>query len=306
MALNFQPHPDESANDRLARFHETFLAPGPVGWGDRPADMRALLEASWLPPIPWRQDGTTCALYQGSALQASGVQARRRVNSSYAITTWMAVNDWSGDEWISRERIMAGEPIMRGDIWYICSDAGSMTVGGRVYKWTHWRAALNGHVGCALSGSGFLWRTAEGGGANGQCRLSMAAKDLTKLGRKLQGVVRPNLMDSSIVLVPDPLFDDEPTIPGRPTPQSFEWRTLRLKSPRMTGPDVKAWQDVLILDGFGALLGPSKADGNFGPMTDSATKSWQRSRRLVADGIVGPLTRAAIGRTKPTDARVDP
>ena len=36
--------------------------------------------------------------------------------------------------------------------------------------------------------------------------------------------------------------------------------------------------------------GSSGIDGYFGSITKSATQTWQRTRRLSADGIVGPLT----------------
>jgi hypothetical protein len=44
------------------------------------------------------------------------------------------------------------------------------------------------------------------------------------------------------------------------------------------------------------------ADGVFGPITERAVKRFQRRRRLVVDGIVGPQTRAALG-LRPFSAR---
>ena len=52
------------------------------------------------------------------------------------------------------------------------------------------------------------------------------------------------------------------------------------------GSDVERWQNFLI--GLGHLR--STADGDFGPMTETATKAYQRSKRVTADGIVGPST----------------
>ena len=47
-----------------------------------------------------------------------------------------------------------------------------------------------------------------------------------------------------------------------------------------TGNDVKQWQKI---------LGVSE-DGSFSAAVESATKEWQKSHKLVADGIVGPAT----------------
>lgn len=79
-----------------------------------------------------------------------------------------------------------------------------------------------------------------------------------------------------------------PALPASP-------RVLKLTSPLMTGPDVAAWQQVLIASGYTKI----KPDGVFGPATDAATKDWQSKRGLTVDGDVGPLTLAKVG-TPPT------
>lgn len=57
------------------------------------------------------------------------------------------------------------------------------------------------------------------------------------------------------------------------------------------GPDVVEWQ---------RLIGV-KQDGIFGPITDSATRAWQKAHPpLVVDGIVGPKTWAAAYAVKPS------
>ena len=62
---------------------------------------------------------------------------------------------------------------------------------------------------------------------------------------------------------------------------------LRLGS---QGPDVEAWQRFL--RGRGTQI---TADGEFGPRTFSATRSYQRLRALHDDGVVGSRTWASAG-----------
>jgi putative chitinase len=63
---------------------------------------------------------------------------------------------------------------------------------------------------------------------------------------------------------------------------------LRLES---RGPEVVQLQQKLMEAGFN----PGATDGVFGPRTETAVKAFQRSRGLVADGIVGPRTWRALG-----------
>jgi peptidoglycan hydrolase-like protein with peptidoglycan-binding domain len=56
------------------------------------------------------------------------------------------------------------------------------------------------------------------------------------------------------------------------------------------GDAVKTWQGHLIAAGYGQLLEPWGADGDFGAATDAATRRYQADRELVVDGIVGPMT----------------
>lgn len=60
------------------------------------------------------------------------------------------------------------------------------------------------------------------------------------------------------------------------------------------GSDVSRWQGILGV----------QADGNFGPQTEAATKAWQLSHKLVADGVVGPATWAAALGTSAAVTRV--
>ncbi len=64
--------------------------------------------------------------------------------------------------------------------------------------------------------------------------------------------------------------------------------TLRLKS---RGPAVKRLQRNLLENGFN----PGNIDGRFGLGTEAAVIAFQRSSGLLADGIAGPRTLAALG-----------
>jgi len=61
--------------------------------------------------------------------------------------------------------------------------------------------------------------------------------------------------------------------------------------------DVRALQTLLVADG--ARL---EVDGIFGSDTQNAVKRFQDEHGLVDDGVVGPLTWAALGGTAPPDA----
>ncbi len=72
-----------------------------------------------------------------------------------------------------------------------------------------------------------------------------------------------------------------------PTPAASGVRpTLRRGA---KGPDVVYLQQRLQLFGFNLV-----ADGDFGPKTESAVRSFQSANSLVVDGIVGPLTWSAL------------
>jgi peptidoglycan hydrolase-like protein with peptidoglycan-binding domain len=66
--------------------------------------------------------------------------------------------------------------------------------------------------------------------------------------------------------------------------------------PGSSGASVIDLQNRLTAIGFS----PGAADGSFGSLTEAAVKSFQRSRGLNADGIVGPTTWGALLGTEPT------
>jgi hypothetical protein len=57
------------------------------------------------------------------------------------------------------------------------------------------------------------------------------------------------------------------------------------------GDDVAFVQGRLVDQGFD----PGPIDGDFGPVTDAAVRSFQQARGLDVDGVVGPQTLAALG-----------
>jgi len=75
------------------------------------------------------------------------------------------------------------------------------------------------------------------------------------------------------------------TPPPQPPPPSAR-PTLRRGS---TGSAVSELQQLLTDRGF-----PTAVDGQFGPGTERTVKAFQASRRLTPDGVVGPVTWAAL------------
>lgn len=75
------------------------------------------------------------------------------------------------------------------------------------------------------------------------------------------------------------------SIPAETSPR----RLLRLKTPMLTGDDVTWLQQRLTQAGFKAT-----ASGTFDQSTDEAVRAFQKASNLKPDGVVGPVTRAAL------------
>jgi len=68
------------------------------------------------------------------------------------------------------------------------------------------------------------------------------------------------------------------------------------KTPARAAMDPSDVQRILIRLGYD--LGPSGADGKFGSLSRMALAEFQRSRKLVADGILGPKTLAELAKER--------
>lgn len=84
-------------------------------------------------------------------------------------------------------------------------------------------------------------------------------------------------------------FPDRPAPPpANPSPSLRPM--LRLTPPPTTGPEVGVLQTLLLNQGFN----PGPVDEIFGSLTDLAVRNFQRAKGLEIDGIVGPITWAAL------------
>ena len=73
-----------------------------------------------------------------------------------------------------------------------------------------------------------------------------------------------------------------------------------------SGDDVERVQRSIVRDGYRSaandlgLGGAEDVDGVFGPRTDTAVRRFQQTRGLVVDGVVGPITWAALPLKEPS------
>jgi len=78
-------------------------------------------------------------------------------------------------------------------------------------------------------------------------------------------------------------------VPGT-DPQAYADWLLYRGNPRNDPDRVSAVQRKLHRFSYGQVA----IDGDYGPATDAAVRQFQRNSHLVADGIVGPMTAAAL------------
>ena len=83
---------------------------------------------------------------------------------------------------------------------------------------------------------------------------------------------------------------DTPAVQPTEEDSALGTRLLKRTSPYMRGDDIKALQAMLNVLGYDC----GAVDGVFGNKTKAAVLAFQTAKGLAADGIVGPLTRAAL------------
>ncbi len=179
------------AGDLVASVAETWLENGPMGRALQADQYRDFLAGAYEADTPaapvLHSGGTHCAIFARACLSLAGIKPPGRRPKVTAITTWLGVRGFDGDpSWRALADLEAHGGLMRGDVLYWC---GTTAKG--------WQAAKDGHVGICLTGNGWLWKTAEGGGgADGSvCRMSDEPKNVLKSGaRPLRGVWRPGAM----------------------------------------------------------------------------------------------------------------
>ncbi len=95
------------------------------------------------------------------------------------------------------------------------------------------------------------------------------------------------LLAGLIVLLPTVALGQSPDVMQGCEPI----RTLRLQLPAINGDDVMELQQRLVELGYG----PITIDGEYGPKTAAAVRSFQAGSGLQADGVAGPATWEALG-----------
>jgi hypothetical protein len=139
-----------------------------------------------------------------------------------------------------------------------------------------WRS---GHIGIHIGGG----KVIEASGYSYGVKQSTVSKDYKGNKWKKWGMLADVDYDS----VPEPA--------SKPSAAPYKFalkRKLKLRRVRyMRGSDVKAVQEALAALGYS--LG--KIDGIFGKKTYKAVREFQAAKHLVVDGIVGPITAAALG-----------
>lgn len=267
--------------ERMVIVARNALADGPMGNKLRGADYREFIRCGFPADSAMANGGdigaiaTSCGIFAGAVMHHAGLSRKTKPRwGSALLGNWVHVPT-SHKAWQLAPKVL--EP---GDVFY---------VGGL--------SSSNGHVGVLLEEvAPGQWITAEGGGGDGtrcairaQPRVFDPARPQLFDARKLTGIYRAAILDAEAGPGTHYAVSRAQVTPTPPAPKpSAPPRNLRLLTPcvlEMQGTDVERWQRVLGLP----------ASGRFDATTELATRRWQSDHGLVADGVVGPLTRKEAG-----------
>jgi hypothetical protein len=104
------------------------------------------------------------------------------------------------------------------------------------------------------------------------------------------GVFNSNKAAAPPVTTPNPPPAVTPSTSTPAVPPPTAQAPSQALSPGATGSQVKILQRALTSLGYS----PGKADGDYGPSTQSAVEQFQAAKGLSPDGVVGPQTLAAL------------
>lgn len=140
----------------------------------------------------------------------------------------------------------------------------------------------NGHIGISLDG---IWAIEARSFNFGVVKTRIKDRSWTNWGQ-----LPASMLDYVTASAQESDEPKEP-IPSNPIACPHQEPTGNLKI-RSKGDGVKWVQWMLHACGYN--IGKYGIDGDFGSATDSAVRAFQRNRKLVADGIVGVMTRRAL------------
>lgn len=229
-------------------------------------------------------------------------------DSTMADTSRFLLHHQRVEDWITRERIDGGlianvgkEIVLHSALWNRpdrCAIYGWFDgVGRPIQRLNYWSHCVDftdyenmprfARRRCVLNGQpddlGRLYQDPE---------IGPMLADQALRGFRHPGVSAETPLESPAE--PDP-YEDPPDTGKPPQAPSGAQRSL---SRGMSGADVSAWQRVLVGEGYDlGRYGPAKdgVDGNFGRLTEDATKAYQRAHGLPATGVVDDATLGAVG-----------
>ncbi len=199
------------------------------------------------------------------AAQYANTNAEKMLKAAAPYVGWVWARAYTVDE--IKAALMAGHYVIVC-LPYIGISNGRWLVDGRPSGY-HEMAV----VGWTRNG----WKVRNSWGTTGGGSLSSTADGYVELA------FEDAFACNDVIILFPPKKQDKPIIEPR--------RTLRVKSPYMTGADVTLCQRRLAVHGFTVSI-----DGIYGKMTAAAVRAFQSVSGLVADGICGAKTWAALDK----------